>query len=342
MKLNVGLGNKMDNEKKIQPAMKHAFKRTTVAEQSKILAVTQQLTGSVNPAPNATSTVFDTQSTSQSLQASGYSHLKPGQVVDVPVKEFKRNPYNARQLVSMEGLDQLTNSLRIRQDTAVLAFVDTDGQLCLIDGHRRLEASLSGDLPTLRTEIRPKPENDQDLYLSSRRANTEREDQSPIDDALSWKKLIEKGVFSSQSEIAKKLGLDEAIVSKIYNLSELPNSVVRQLVDKPNLLNLRMLTAIRQYWKGSDDIATGELILDIEKNDLSSRDVDKKRKSLEEGKSTRTRGVSVPLKFNHGSAVLKRFDDKGTFSVEISSIKDVKVMELLNAKINAALNEVLS
>lgn len=318
--------------------MQHAFKRTTIADQSKILAVTQQLTGgnqSVSPIQAPIVSL-------PSGQASNYSYLKPGQVIDAPVKDLKRNPYNARQLVTMEGLDQLAISLKKSQETAVSAFVDNDGNLCLIDGHRRLESSLISDLPTLRTEIRPKPENDQELYLSSRRANKEREEQSPIDDALSWKKLLEKGVFKNQSEIALTLGLDEGIVSKIFNLSELPSSVVRSLADKPELLNLRMLTAIRLFWKASDDIAAGELILEIEKNNLSSRDVDKKRASLVAGKVTRVRGVSVPLNFSHGSALLKRFDDKGTFSVEVSAIKDQVRMELLNSRSNAILEEVLN
>lgn len=318
--------------------MQHAFKRTTVADQTKILAVTQQLTGASQlVAPNLAPVV-----SLPNNNASNYFHLQPGQVIDAPVKDLKRNPYNARQVVTMEGLDQLAVSLKNSQETSASAFVDDDGNLCLIDGHRRLEASLISDLPTLRTEIRPKPENDQELYLSSRRANKEREEQSPIDDALSWKKLLEKGVFKNQLEISQKLGIDEGVVSKIFNLSELPSSVIRSLADKPDLMNLRMLTAIRQFWKASDDIAAGELILEIEKNNLSSRDVDKKRASLETGKVTRVRGVSVPLSFSHGSALLKRFDDKGTFSVEVSSIKDEGRMELLSSRINAVLEEVLN
>lgn len=329
----------MDNVKVTKP-MQHAFKRTSLAEQTKILAVTQKLTEGISATP--LQQPQELMVPNNGMAALGYSHLKPGQIIDAPVKDFKRNPYNARQLVTTEGLEQLGLSLKACQDTAVLAYVDNEGSLCLIDGHRRLESSLITGLPTLRTEIRPQPLTDQELYLSSRRANTEREDQSPIDDALAWKKLIEKKIFSSQVEIAQRLGIDQAIVSKIYNLADLPSSVVRQVADKPNLLNLRMLTAIRLYWAASNDIATEELILEIEKNDLSSRDVDRKRKSLEQGKATRTRGVSVPLSFTHGSAVLKRFDDKGTFSVEVSSIKDVKVMELLNARINAALDDVLN
>jgi ParB family chromosome partitioning protein len=325
-----------DTGKSTKP-MQHAFKRTTVADQTKILAVTKQL----NTAPSPILPTIPAPVSTSIMVGSNYSSLQPNQVIDAPVKDIKRNPYNARQIVTMEGLDQLAISLRRGQETAALAFVDSDGNLCLIDGHRRLEASLISDLPTLRVEIRPRPENDQELYLSSRRANDEREGQSPIDDALSWKKLIDKGVFKNQNEIAQRLGIDEGIVSKTFNLTELPSSVVRSLADKPELLNLRMLTAIRQYWKASDDIAAGELILEIEKNNLSSRDVDKKRSSLEHGKSTRVRGVAVPKTFAHGSAVLKRFDDKGTFSVEISAIKDEKRMELLSARINAVLEEVL-
>lgn len=317
--------------------MQHVFKRPSPTDQAKLLQVTQELSGSGNvPAQTSIATVMGPNMTSS------YSRLSIGTTLDVPVKDLKRNPYNARQIVTMEGIDQLAMSLKKCQDVSASVFVDENGNLCLIDGHRRLEASISADLPTLRVEIRPRPLSDQELYLSSRRANCEREAQSPIDDALSWKKLIEKRIFSSQVEIANVLEIDQGIVSKIFSLAELPSSIIRQLADKPDLMNLRMLTAIRLYWKASDEIATGELILEIEKTDLSSRDVDRKRKSLETGKATRVRGVATPLTFTHGAAMVKRFDDKGTFNLEVSAIQDETRMEMLNTRINAVLEEVLN
>src|SRR5437868_464846 len=87
-----------------------------------------------------------------------------GQIIEVPIQELKANPLNARRVISPAGLDELAEGLKARgQDIAATAYFDEESQsICLIDGHRRLEGQRIAGNPTLRVEIRPKPENDQE------------------------------------------------------------------------------------------------------------------------------------------------------------------------------------
>lgn len=320
-----------------KPVLKHGFKRPSIDEQRRIVDVTSQLSTSVN---NALSSIHSSPIKTISNDKN-YVNLVIGQVIDAPIKDLKNNPYNARQTASIETIEELSKSMLNGQDTSALAFVNAAGELCLIDGHRRLDACRLNGKDTLRIEIRPEPLDDQALYLYSRRANKEREDQSPLDDALAWKLLFERNIFRTQRELAAQLEIEENVFSTIYSLAELPKTIIRFLVDRPGLLNLRMLTAIRMYWKITDDNATEQLIIDIEKNNYSSRDVDAKRSSLQNGKATRVRGISTPINFAHGSAVIKRFDDKGKLNIEISAIKSEVAMERLYLKINEALADAL-
>ncbi len=320
----------------VKLGLKHGFKRPSVDEQRRIVEVTSQLPNSHSNAPIAVSLP---QLVTNNVHS--YKDLEVGQVFEAPVKDLKRNPYNARQTASPTTIEDLAKSLAISQDTSALAFVNQSGELCLIDGHRRLDSCTLNGKDTLRIEIRPEPLDDQSLYLYSRRANKEREDQSPLDDALAWKLLFERKIFNTQRELAAKLEIEENVFSNIYNLAELPKTIIRFLVDRPSLLNLRMLTSIRLYWKVTDDDATEQLIIDIEKNNFSSRDVDAKRNAINTGKVTRVRGVSTPMTYLHGSALLKRFPEKGKLNVEVSDIKDEQRMERLYQKINEALAEAL-
>lgn len=320
----------------IKPVLKHGFRRPSAEEQKRIVEVTSML-------PETANNISLTANLSQlpTNKMSGYKDLVVGQVLDVSIKDLKRNPYNARQTASPSTLEDFAKSLANGQDTSALAFVSQNGDLCLIDGHRRLDSCVLNGKETLRIEIRPEPLDDQSLYLYSRRANKEREDQSPLDDALAWKLLFEKKIFSTQRELAAKLEIEENVFSNIYNLAELPKTIIRFLVERPALLNLRMLTAIRLFWKITDDDATEQLIIDIEKYNYSSRDVDTKRNSIHTGKVKRVRGVSIPMSYSHGSVLLKRFDEKGKLSVEVSEIKDAQHMERVYQKINEALAEAL-
>ncbi|MEB0032290.1 ParB/RepB/Spo0J family partition protein [Undibacterium sp. RTI2.1] len=265
-----------------------------------------------------------------------------GQSYDVPINEIKVNPFNARRFVSESGLDELAISIAIRQDTAALGYLDESKKVNLIDGHRRLKASLLSNKATLRVEIRNPPESDKELYLQSRRANKEREDQTPLDDASAWKLLLEKGVFSSQREISESLNMDETVFSRTLSLSELPLAITRILTDRPKLHNLRMLDAIRKFCSAADDEKTEQLILEIDRNDLSSRDVDLRRVALSKGKGTRVRSVSIPMKYDHGASTLKKFEDKGKFVLEVTEIKDKIKFEALTSKINELVKETLS
>lgn len=279
-----------------------------------------------------------------------YSHLKPGQIIDAPLGRVKMNPKNARKIYSQARLDDMETKLRARgQQTAAKGFVDEDGNICLIDGHRRFKGCQQAAIPTLRIEIRPRPTTKAALYLESRSANTDQEAQTPLDDAFSWKESIEDGTFESAAELVRQLKeqdpnlkCDETMVSRTIGLCSLPKTIILMLSEKPALMNLRMLDAIRRYVDQAGEEEGERLILEIEQKELSSREVDKRRLALQNGPTTRKRSEHRTLKFEHGLATIKRFEGQGRLVVECTEVKDEEIVKRLEDKINAVIKAELA
>jgi ParB family chromosome partitioning protein len=266
-----------------------------------------------------------------------------GQLLDVPLGQLRDNPLNARRVVSQAGLEELATSLTARgQDTAAQGYLDEEGNVYLIDGHRRLEASRIAGKETLRVEIRERPGDEQELYLRSRLANTEREAQTPLDDALAWKLLLEKKIFESQSALCRKLGLEATFVSRTIGLAELPKAIIRMLSERPDLMNLRMLDAIKRFVDSAGEEAAQALILEIDREGLSSRDVDNRRKAAERGPIARQRSDHQLIKYEKGQATIKRFAGQGRVVVEVSQVAEEADVEHLVSKINDAIQQVLA
>lgn len=266
-----------------------------------------------------------------------------GQVVDVPIREIRSNHLNARRVTSPASLDEMAKSLLSRgQDIAALGYVDEKGEVCLYDGHRRLEGCKLAEMPTLRVEIRPRPENEQQLYLQSRAANTDREAQTPIDDALAWKLLLEKKVFPTQVALSEKLGVDPTVMSRILGLADLPKTIISMLAERPQLMNLRMLDAIKRFYDVAGEEETETLVIEVANKDLSSREVDARRQSFQSGPVTRVRGNNQTFKFDKGSSVVKRFAGQGRLVLEIKDVKDEKIVEQLNVELAEVVKKYLS
>lgn len=259
--------------------------------------------------------------------------------VVAPLAMLKVSKWNARKYVT--GIDDLAIEMeKDGQHTAAIGYYDADGKtIIIIDGQRRLYAAISKGWPGLRVELRTAPSHASDIYQISRSTNANRSGESPLDDAYMWQQLIDEGVYASQSDLIERTKFDPTLVSRTLGLNSLPKVVVRMLVEKPELLKLRMLDAIKRYCDAVQKIdpdsvenAGENLILRIEKEELSSRAVDDLRKALDKVPSKRIRSITVPILSTAGKATLKRSNDTGKLSLDIN-LNNTSNMEGLAGKI---------
>ena len=169
-----------------------------------------------------------------------------GQIIEVPVERVRSNPLNPRAVYTSAAVDEMAISLTNNgQRVAALGYQEDDGAIVLIEGETRLRGARAAGIPTLRVEIRAKPASERELYEMARAANVERRDQTPLDDAIRWKELLARKIYPTQSALAKALNLGEDYVSRTLSLAQLPHKIVLGVSEYSELMNHKMLNALR-------------------------------------------------------------------------------------------------
>lgn len=150
--------------------------------------------------------------------------------------------------------DRLGGDVSSRACTALIESIKTQGQkqpvlgrrltdgseddIELIYGARRLLAAREIGVDLL-VEIRNI--DDRDALIEMDIENRVREDITPYERGLSYKRWLRSGLFDTQSEIAKALGVSEAQVSRLLKYADLPAVL---------LAAFRSPGDIREEWAG--------------------------------------------------------------------------------------------
>ncbi|MCC7005913.1 MAG: ParB/RepB/Spo0J family partition protein [Ottowia sp.] len=278
-------------------------------------------------------TVGSTKKVGSSQDVSGGYQV--GGVYEVEVGQIKSNPFNPRAVYTSSAVNDMAQSMSNNgQRVSATAYVNDHGEVVLIEGETRLRGARAAGLPTLRVEIRPRPASDRELYEEARAANVERRDQSPLDDAIKWKELIEKKIYPTQVALAKALNLGEDHVSRTMSLANLPHRIIHSVAENTELLNHKMLNAIREYWAVKGDEDTLELILEVAKTGMGYRDVVARRKSAVKGPVKRPRSKIEKLTFRGAKGEFKSFEEGGRIQLVLNGLS-VDAAEEIGEKIKA-------
>ncbi|MCA3194171.1 MAG: ParB/RepB/Spo0J family partition protein [Burkholderia sp.] len=252
-----------------------------------------------------------------------------GQVYDVPIGKIRSNPFNPRVVYTASAVSEMAASLVARgQGMSAIGYANGEGEVVLIEGETRLRGARAAGLSTLRLEIRPKPASDRELYEEARAANVERRDQSPLDDAIKWKELIGKKIYPTQAALAKALNLGEDHVSRTMSLAQLPSKVVHAVAEYPELLSLKMLNAIREFWEVKGEEETLALISEAAKSGMGYRDVAARRKAAAKGTVKRPRSTREQLTFRGAKGEFKSFEEDGRIELKLKGLAPDVAVEI--------------
>jgi ParB family transcriptional regulator, chromosome partitioning protein len=254
-----------------------------------------------------------------------------GRVYEVPLNRIHPNPLNSRAIYPESAAKRLRQSFLDKgQGVAACGFLDLAGDVILIDGLRRFQTCEALGWKTLRVEIRPLPPTEQALYLASRSANLDREDQTPLDDAIVWTGLLKRNVFKNQASLSKTLGVDEATVSRTIKLTELPATVIQALAEHPKLLNLKMLNAMRELCRLQGEEKTQVFIIEVARDGLSYRDVEARRKKLEHEPIERKRAtVRREISCFGAKGFLRTFEKDGRLELSLKGLDPRKIEQVV-------------
>jgi ParB family chromosome partitioning protein len=197
------------------------------------------------------------------LNADSTTAIRPSAVRNVPVDRVDASPNQPRLAFDQTTLDELTASVRehgVLQP--ILVRPHSAGRYELVAGERRWRAAKAaglGTIPALIEEI-----DDETALEIAVIENLQREDLSPMDEALIYDKMIRQHGYSIR-RLAQKLGKDKGYLENRLRLADAPPEI-RELVSvrKDTLSHAYELLKVsdpKKRKKLADMVARGELSL---------------------------------------------------------------------------------
>jgi ParB family transcriptional regulator, chromosome partitioning protein len=200
---------------------------------------------------------------------------RPGQIIELPLKAIKPSPFNPRHFYLKSSIAELAvNLAKQGQQQAIHVIPDyaAPGSYYVSDGGRRVRALKEANKETVKAIVVDLPVGIQSYKLGYD-LNVQRDSQTVFDNAVVWKRFIDEKFFQSQRELADHLGLDESTVAVALSIAKLPESVMHEMVARPDRFGSNMAYQVGRYHGARGTDATLRLINRILADDLSTRQV---------------------------------------------------------------------
>lgn len=204
-------------------------------------------------------------------------------IFNVPLDKVHDNDFNARVFYSPEVIRQRAAEIAMDgQKTPALAVPHPTlhGEFMLIEGHYRKRALLHLGRPTIKLTLRRDWTTPEQRYVQSWKANEERLANSPLDNALQWRKVIDTGVVPSQDDLASLLGVSKATVAKVLALNALPPAAVARAQENAEVFTASLLYELSLYGKESSEESLLKLMEEVATEGLGRRAIAERRERL--------------------------------------------------------------
>ena len=160
--------------------------------------------------------------------------ITKNEIIHVALKDLIPSSSNVRSFMDEDGIEGLLQSITqvgLLSPLIVQECKDSAGTFIIVAGHRRFEAlkrihTLDWLVPVLvRDDL-----NEQSITQVMLVENLQRENLSPLDEAMAFKVLADGGI--TQTDIAARIGKSQSYVSQRLQLLTLPDDVRSLLADK--------------------------------------------------------------------------------------------------------------
>jgi ParB family chromosome partitioning protein len=141
---------------------------------------------------------------------------------NIRIDRIDPNPYQPRQSFDEGKLQELADSIKEKGVVQPIIVTQNGERYRLIAGERRLLAASRAGLQEIPSII--KNVTDDGLFELSLIENIQRENLSPLEEAMAYRGLIQKFGYT-QDELASKLGKNRATVANTLRLLDLPSEV---------------------------------------------------------------------------------------------------------------------
>ncbi|MDQ6595335.1 MULTISPECIES: ParB/RepB/Spo0J family partition protein [Bacillus] len=256
-------------------------------------------------------------------------------VQEIKLKELRPNPYQPRKTFQQEAIDELKASILEHGILQPLVVRKSIKGYEIVVGERRFRAAKEAKLQAVPAVVRELSE--QQMMELAVIENLQREDLSPIEEAIAYQTLMEK-LKLTQEEVAKRLGKSRPHVANHVRLLSLP-AKIQELISngKISMGHGRALLGLRQKEKlpilVEKVINEGLNVRQLEKliqqlNDNVSRETKKPEKKKDVFLQEREHF----LRERFGTTVnIKHSKNKGKIEIEFFSQEDLeRILEILD------------
>lgn len=205
------------------------------------------------------------------------------EVVQLYLDDIIPNRFQPREVFDEKALKELAVSIKEHGVIQPIIVRNVNGKYEIIAGERRYKASKLAGLTSVPAIISAL--DDQKSAEVAIVENVQRRDLSSIEEAKSYKALLDKG-YLTQEELAKKMGLSQSAISNKLRLLSLANGVQNALME--GKISERHARSLLQV----DDLEEQEKWLEtIIEERLTVRELDKRLK----GRTKDDKKVEIPI-----------------------------------------------
>lgn len=223
---------------------------------------------------------------------------------EIPVEKVKPNPYQPRTHFPSKEQRELKESIKKNGLIQPVVLRKTEDGFEILAGERRFKAVQDLGFPTVTAIV--KTVSDDQMRTLSLLENIQREDLSPIEEARTYKALLEHGKMS-QEQLAAKIGKDRSTIANTMRLLALPFEIQEDVVNRRlSMGHARSLLAIKE--RGKILILRDEIInkkLNVRQTEKLVKKNLRKSENVAEGKSD-----SPPVKPSSKDSTIRDFEEK--------------------------------
>lgn len=149
-------------------------------------------------------------------------------VLQVPIEDIIPNRFQPRLTFDDRGLEELASSIKQHGIIQPLVLRRVNDKYEIIAGERRYKAATLAGLNTVPAIISNIDDNKSAEVAIVE--NVQRRNLTPIEEARSYKNLLDKG-YLTQSELAKKMGISQSAIANKLRLLNLDEEVQQALLN---------------------------------------------------------------------------------------------------------------
>lgn len=149
-------------------------------------------------------------------------------IIEIPIRDIRSNPHQPREYFDEESLRELSESIKEHGLIEPIIVKKSIKGYDLVAGERRTKAATIAGLETIPAIIRDF--TDQQMMEIALIENIQREDLSPIEEALGYKNYIDATGFT-QEEVANKFGKSRSYITNLLGLLSLPKYVQKEVMN---------------------------------------------------------------------------------------------------------------